>query len=73
MEKILKTKKLLAGFVSAALMLTATESPMFEANTVYAFTIESDAQTAMEKNQENVLTALEAMDTTNDITKVYIF
>lgn len=36
-------KKLLAGFVSAVLVFTAAEAPIFEANKVYAFTIESDA------------------------------
>ncbi len=39
-------------------------------NTVYAgFIIEKDAQTAMEKNQEAILDALETMEITNDITK----
>ena len=62
-------KKLLASFVSAALIFATVETPMFGANEVYAFTIESDAQTAMEKNQENVLAALETMEATNDMTK----
>lgn len=62
-------KRILAGFVSAMLIFTATEVTVTETNKVYAFTVESDAQTAMEKNQENVLKALEDMDATNDITK----
>lgn len=52
-----------------ALIFAAAEAPMFGADKVYAFTIESDAQTAMEKNQKNVLAALETMEATNDITR----
>lgn len=62
-------KKILAGFVSAALVFAAMEAPVFETNKAYAFTVERDAQTAMEKNEENVLAALEAMEVTNDMTK----
>lgn len=62
-------KKFLAVFVSAAFVFAAAETPIFDANKAYAFTIESDAQTAMEKNQENVLAALETMEATNDMTQ----
>lgn len=51
-------KKILAGFVSASLIFAATVTPTSEVNKVYAFTIESDAQTAVEKNQKSVLAAL---------------
>ena len=61
-------KKILAGFLAAAFIFAAAEAPLHYAK-VYAFTIESDAQTAMEKNWENVLAALETMEATNDISK----
>ncbi len=53
-------KKFFAAVTAAALMLCSTVSA--------GFIIEKDAQTAMEKNQEAILAALEDMEITNDIT-----
>lgn len=61
-------KKILASLISFALLFSVVGAAMLGAK-VYAFTIENDAQTAMEKNQENVLAALETMEASNDITK----
>ncbi len=61
-------KKILASLISVALIFSVVDANVFCAK-VYAFTIVSDAQTAMEKNQENVLAALETMEASNDITK----
>ncbi len=62
-------KKIIAGMLTAATVLTSagTFAPLCTP-TFASFIVESDAQTAMEKNQQAILTALKSMTFSNSVT-----
>ena len=62
-------RKMIAGALAAACVFTSVVIPRNESTALAAFVIEADAQTAMEKNQEAVLAAIEKAEFTNDITR----
>ncbi len=60
-------KKLLTAVVTAAVVTMSAAVPV--ANVSAGFVIEQDAQTAMEKNRDAILEALENTEITNDFTR----